>query len=347
MTLSALLQEGRNQDARRQAASALSGNPGDPEALLTLARLAAAQGDLTGAELLLQQAEARANPLEIRLTRSALSAIQGNRQAAIEGFAAVLREQPERPEALFGLATSLAEEKRYTEALPLFFQLTRLMPENGRLHYHLGRTLMELSRLDEALESLSRSLAKDPYLVEAYLVASRVLCLKKQATKAGELVRAGLQLIPGQPRLLHEAELARERYEQASRGNAAFWLAQGTAWEDLGDLERAREAYAQATRCSDASWVAVNRLGLVLLRQNQEHEAAACFHSARRQAPGRPEPLLNLARVYAREPGQHLRACRLVEKVLRQLNLPGSIREQARELARVLGRSSGWSQDPF
>lgn len=367
------------EEAQALAASVLEADPENSEALLTLARLALVQGDLEAAEPYLQQAETVEISVETRLTRAALAAARGQRSEAEAGYAAILQAQPDRPEALFGLASALAEERRYEASLPLFLRLTQLLPGSGRLHYHLARNFMELSRPSEALESLARSLEEDPQLVEAYLVASRILRANQRAEEARELVQKGLGLMPEQPQLINEltglhllcgdaqaagqtsqtlAEslpgnaavlanaanvlLVQARFQealalcqQASEKNASIWMIQGTACEELGDLEQAREAYYQACLCKDATWGAANNLGLVLLRQSQDRQAESCFQLARRQAPGQPEPLLNLAIVYARG-AQHSKARRCVARLLKKSQLPQPIAEQARSLLTVL-----------
>ena len=102
-----LLQLGKVHEARQQASARLLISPNDPEALLTLARIAAADADTEGAEKLLQRAEAAGDTAETRLTRACLDAARQDHARAVDGFRKILAEQPERADALFGLRINL------------------------------------------------------------------------------------------------------------------------------------------------------------------------------------------------------------------------------------------------
>ena len=99
----------------------------------------------------------------------------------------------------------------YAEALDYFQKLTELAPENAHYHYHLGRNLLELQRVDEAVDSLSRSLTEDPQHVDSYLVLSRALSLANQSGDAEELLEMGLKLMPRQNHLANELSNLRLR----------------------------------------------------------------------------------------------------------------------------------------
>lgn len=206
-----LLQLGKVHEARQQASARLLIQPQDSEALLTLARIAAADADTEGAEKLLQRAEAGGQNAETRLTRACLDAARQDHERAVAGFRTLLADQPARLDALFGLASALAYQENYAEALDYFQKLTELAPENAHYHYHLGRNLLELQRVDEAVDSLSRSLTEDPQHVDSYLVLSRALSLANQSGDAEELLEMGLKLMPRQNHLANELSNLRLR----------------------------------------------------------------------------------------------------------------------------------------
>ena len=199
-----LLQIGKVHEARQQASARLLIQPNDPEALLALARIAAADSDVEGAEKLLQRAEAAGHTAETRLTRACLDAARQDHSQAVEGFRKILADQPERVDALSGLASALAYQEQYAEALPLWEKLTALAPEEALYHYHLGRNYLELQRLDEAVDSLSRALTEDPHHVDSFLVLSRTLHQAGQPGVAQELLEMGLKLMPEQAHLSNE-----------------------------------------------------------------------------------------------------------------------------------------------
>lgn len=199
-----LLQMGKVHEARQQASARLLIQPNDPEALLALARMAAAEADVEGADKLLQRAEAAGHTAETRLTRACLDAARQDHSQAVEGFRKILAEQPDRSDALFGLASALAYQEQFAEALPFLEKLTELAPEEARYHYHLGRNYLELQRLDEAVDSLSRALTEDPHHVDSFLILSRTLHRAGQPQDAQELLEMGLKLMPQQAHLQNE-----------------------------------------------------------------------------------------------------------------------------------------------
>jgi len=199
-----LLQLGKVHEARQQASARLLIQPNDPEALLALARIAAADADVEGADKLLQRAEAAGHTDETRLTRACLDAARQDHARAVEGFQKILAEHPKRVDALFGLASALAYQEQYAEALPFWEKLAALAPEEARYHYHLGRNYLELQRLEEAVDSLSRALTEDPHHVDSFLVLSRALHRAGQRDVAQELLEMGLKLMPEQAHLRNE-----------------------------------------------------------------------------------------------------------------------------------------------
>lgn len=199
-----LLQLGKVHEARQQASARLLISPTDSESLLTLARIAAADADIEGADKLLQRAEAAGETAETRLTRACLDAARQDYDRAVQGFHLILDEQPERQDALLGLASALAYQEHFEQALPYWEKLTRLAPEEARFHYHLGRNYLELQRLEEAVDSLSRALTEDPQHVDSFLVLSRTLQKAGQPEDAQELLEMGLKLMPQQAHLANE-----------------------------------------------------------------------------------------------------------------------------------------------
>lgn len=346
--------------------------------LLTLARLAAVEGRLDEAEQLLDGADAADVP--VRLTRLAIAAARERHVEAAQGYRQLLSEVEDLPEAVFGLASSLAYQGLYEQAQPYFERLVQLMPEQGRFHYHLGRNLLELEQPGEALESLAHSLELDPHNIDTYLVLSRTLSVAGQGQQAREVIELGLQILPEQPHLLNElanlqmlqgqleaaalsarrvaeahpenaaaqansalALLAQRRFQEVidfcsgqTHKSAALWALQAAALEELDQLEEASAAYEQAAQFGECDWETFNNWGLLLLRLGQDAEAEAALLRARRRAPLRPEPCLNLALVWARHPQGVAQALELLDEIVQRPRLGESIKDQAQRLERHL-----------
>ena len=247
-----VLEEGEIELARECAQDRLRQLPKDPEALVALARLRAIEGKLEEADEVL---DGIVNPgslqLQIRLTRLALTCARQEFEGAARGYRSLLEHHPDLPDALYGLASSLAHQGLYEEAQPAFQRLTEILPENGQLYYHLGRNLLELERADEALEALATSLELDPYHVDTYLVLSRSLSAIGHAAQALELLQEGLQRLPGQPHLSNELT------------NVQLLL---------GQVEAAAHSASQLARELPDNLPAQQNAALLLLAQNRFQE---------------------------------------------------------------------------
>ena len=92
------------------------------------------------------------------------AALNLGRAEAADYFAQALRDDPHDHEALDHLAMVRFGEQRYEEAHALYDTLAELQPDNAVTHSNLGATLYHLSRFEEALVSIERSLALDPGL---------------------------------------------------------------------------------------------------------------------------------------------------------------------------------------
>ncbi|MBS2039646.1 tetratricopeptide repeat protein [bacterium] len=385
MSLLQLLENGELQQARMTAQLRLQVSAEDHEALLTLARLAAAEGRLEEADEILDGIRGLGPvAVQVRLTRLALTAAREQHEQAGRGYQSLLNEVPDLPEAIYGMASSLANQGLYEQALPHFQRLVELVPGQGRFHYHLGRNFLELDRPGEALESLAEALDLDPTEVDVYLVLSRTLSAIGQVDQARSLIEYGLQVLPDQPHLLNElanlqmlqgqiqdaAQSARRVAEArpdnlAAQANSALallaqgrfaeavefcqlqepkssplWAVQAAALEELEQLEEASQSYRQAARFADCDWNTLNNWGLLLLRLGRDAKAEKVLMRARRLAPLRPEPRLNLALTWARHSEGGPQALELLQELLELRGLPEALRDQALRLQRHLSQGS-------
>ncbi len=132
---------------------------------------------------------------------------------------------PSRPEAKWGLATTLHHMERYEEALAVYEELTAAFPDNLRFQFEKGLVLLKLERVQEGLETVARlmEVSEDFY---------------------GFLPQmAGFYRRLGQ----HASALAAyDRYLKKFSADYSAWTQRGDCLVEMGDMVRATESYDKA-----------------------------------------------------------------------------------------------------
>ena len=103
--------------------------------------------------------------MHVLLAYSAEALGQGDR--AQEHYRKALQRDANFLPAMVALAKLRFAQKHYPEALALLRRLTELAPDNALAHARLGATLAELGQIEDARDSLQRSLALDPKQTDA------------------------------------------------------------------------------------------------------------------------------------------------------------------------------------
>lgn len=87
---------------------------------------------------------------------------EGRADAAVPLLEAVLREAPERVDALHLLGIALGQLARFDEALPLLERAAAQQPGEAAIHNNFGNTLAGVERDAEAVAAFDRALALQP-----------------------------------------------------------------------------------------------------------------------------------------------------------------------------------------
>lgn len=150
-------------NAEASARDRLAANPRDVEALLSLARVAAATGHDRDAERLLRQATRLAPAFALAHVElvSLLSRL-GRADEAGMLIDHVIGSQARCLWALSLKCTLLTAERRVEETLPIHEELVSRAPEAGVLWLNYGHALRTIGRLDEAAAAYRKSLERDP-----------------------------------------------------------------------------------------------------------------------------------------------------------------------------------------
>ncbi|MET0406299.1 MAG: tetratricopeptide repeat protein [Cystobacter sp.] len=366
------LAAGHIDDVEQGARRRLGQNPGDPEALLAMAKVGLVRGRLEEAEALLARAASKAPPREVALVRASLAARKGDWDAARAGYEALTREPQPPAEAWYGLGLALAAKGDLPGSCEALHKAVELHPTQPAFRFELGRALTLSRQPRAAVHHLVRGLRLDATDARGYRVVADILQDLGHPRLARGVVALGLGHCPDAP-LLREAlgeappapaidpreepliqqvgalrergrhaealKLLREASEKGPR-TLGLKLLEAETNESLlpPNIAGAQQAYEEAIALEPGAWVAYSNLGLFLLRRGGQREvprAIAVLEAARLHGPTRPEPALNLALAYARG-GREADALAMAELLVKGLPETHPLCAQARQFAESL-----------
>jgi tetratricopeptide (TPR) repeat protein len=300
---------------------------------------------------LLQQA-AKADPglhmaqLNLSVCHRELGELERAEQAARR--AVDLR--PEDFESLYELGQVLVERGHVEEGLRALTRSVQANPLFAKGYVTLGRLVARGGQLEVAQQVYEEALKHITGVPELQEGLCDVLALRGDWPRALVEARklAEERHGPGDWLRVGEYALARGYLDEALQANAEFNKLEPEAWQGYYNmaevfsvtekLEEAREAYQAAIDRAGAAWQPFNGMGLLLLHHgNDPREAGACFVNALEAAPGRVEPLLNLALTQAVLKDWE-NAAKLVGRVLEGAPAGHPVRAQAERLSAEIAK---------
>ncbi|HEX8820760.1 MAG TPA: tetratricopeptide repeat protein, partial [Archangium sp.] len=192
--------------ARALAEANLRKNKDDRPSLLTLAKLAAVEGEWQRAEELVKRATrgGKDNDADSLLVQAALASSREQVELARSLYEQVIRTaRPPRAEAYFGQGYLLASLEDFAGARKAFEKAVELEPEVAPYRFHLARMCFAQEDLKAALPHLEKALELNPLYPPVYVVWATVLQNLGELETAEELLRKGLELLPNHPELLN------------------------------------------------------------------------------------------------------------------------------------------------
>lgn len=190
----------------------------------------------------------------------------------------ILRRQPDNRQAQYLLATLNLQERNLREAEPVLRRLAESAPEDPRFWWGLTELYIAQGRTDQALQTLTRQLERDPHSLEVRLARATVAANAKRYGGAIEDFTAILKDHPGDARV-HE------------RLGTTYYLA--------GDPAAAERHYRKAREANPRSLTATLRLALLVGELGRKEEAKALLREVLNLAPDHPVALNNLADLLA------------------------------------------------
>ncbi|MGH6889117.1 MAG: tetratricopeptide repeat protein [Rhizomicrobium sp.] len=181
-----------------------------------------------------------------------------------EALALGVRNPRQKAALEHNLAIALKQQRRYSQALPLFDSAQRTVPEMPFVDYNRGNTLQHLGRMDEAVESYRLALARNPLDLAAHRDLNELLY--RQRDDEGFL------------RSYDEAALLYPEIGELP-------LRKGNLLYLKGEYEQARECFGRAIALLPDSVTPHDGLALVLARLNDFDSAIAEHRNVVRMEP--------------------------------------------------------------
>ncbi len=194
-----------------------------------------------------------------RLMDAVVAHRAGRLDAAAANYRAILKAQPDHPDALHLLGLVFHQRGNQEEALRLIGRALRLAPANGAFANSLGLALLAQNRLGEAEAAFTRALSCDSGLAEAHNNLGNARARLDDAAGAVAAYRQAIGLRPD--------------YAEAHANLAA-------ALRRLGDLAGAEAAVMRAFELRADYVGALCTLGLIRHEQGAYEDALAAYERA-------------------------------------------------------------------
>jgi tetratricopeptide (TPR) repeat protein len=149
---------------------------GDPRAPALRAQLMEAQGRLSEAVLVLDQACARfPSDMKLWIARASLALRSGEIDAAVSAFDRATLAAPQSAAASHSLRFAFEGYRRYRAERVRFESAVRMNPRDGMAHHHMALAALSVLKHEEALFHFTRALDLDPRLSDAACGRGRAL----------------------------------------------------------------------------------------------------------------------------------------------------------------------------
>ncbi|MBX3002681.1 MAG: tetratricopeptide repeat protein [Anaerolineales bacterium] len=218
------LRNSQAAQAKGLAEAALRLSPTDSHSLTVYAECLHASGEVADALAVLQRAEHySADKLPIQLRRAQLLPLE----KGLSEIVALSKANSERADVYLALSEMLAANGERQDAIQAAQRAAKKaeslpLPQQARLHLHLGKLLQADGQLDQSLHHLDEATALAPHLSEAHIERGRVFLSRRQMKPALQAFEQAALAAPhsAQPHL--EAALALKEAKDYPAAEAAL-----------------------------------------------------------------------------------------------------------------------------
>jgi Tfp pilus assembly protein PilF len=248
-----------------------------------------------------------AAPAQTDAVAEAVDALQkGDLRTAETKLRAELKTHPQNADALGVLGVVLDQQKKYSDADPVYRRAIGLTPQSAALLNNYGNHLVASGKVEEARDTFQRVLALNPSQTNATFQLARLALARKAPAEA---LRYLDRLPPGNP----DAEMARMQalyqlhrdaeadkiLERLNTTDARAQFSVGSALAGAGQYARAEELLSHALTSAPDNFDVLYTLGLAASHAGHNERARDILQAALRQQPENVDVLYDLAAVNA------------------------------------------------
>ena len=321
-----LAQQNHSRDAVREIQSLLQRTPGHIEGMILLGDLYVRNGQFSKALEIYREAYRR-EPEDIVLKRRLR--IVESRAHSVQPKSTSPANSALEPTQVLIDAERFISDKRPAQAVSLLRDAIKKIPGNPRFHFLLGAALVEMNRIDEAIQAYERVVSLSPDWLDGYVLLGALLESRgrdKAAIalyeKAGELdsndiemkIRiAKLHKSRGRKELAHK--ILSDLLEKNPRSSLALVEFGVFLWE-IGKSEESKRVFMQVLEIDKNSARALNRLAWFHATEKKELEHGIKLSRRSLEVqPDTPAYLDTLAELYYRS-GQSVKALPLIQRAI-------------------------------
>ena len=190
-----------------------------------------------------QRRSVETDPFHADMRRAIEALGSGRPQDAEKIYREVLKQNPNHPHALVGLANAAIDRNVADDAARLLDRAMAVSPNMTHVHRALARLHMNRSRYPEAEAAARRAVELNPELADGWTTLGTVYAWGLKQRDAAEAFAKSLEISPRQPRVLLSLGHVRKTLGEtdasvrAYRDGLALEPRLGEAWWSLADLK--------------------------------------------------------------------------------------------------------------
>jgi len=261
----ALLQQGRSEEAIAQFGEAMRIDPANATAHYNFGNVLFQQGRTEEAIAHYREA-ARLNPANADAHNNLGVALfqQGKTGEAIAHYREAVRLNPAYADAHNNLGNALLQQGRTEEAIAHYLEVVRINPAYAAAHYNLGNALLQQGQMGDAIEHLQKALELLPGNVAIQNNLAWVLATAPQAS-----LRNGARAV----------QLAAQASQSSGGNNPIILHTLAAAYAEAGQFSSAVQTAQKALQLAEAQSNA--NLATALRREMKLYEAGHRFEDVR------------------------------------------------------------------
>lgn len=209
-----------------------------------------------------------------------------------------VEENPDSPELCNEIATGLAKQEKFDEAIAMYEKTLEMHPDHATTHYRMANALKRQGKIDAALRHYSEAVNLAPKLAEAYFNMGNTF---KSLNKLNEAVSCYRRAIAVKPEYTDahcnlglvlqekgEIEKAIESWKKAIQAMPTHfdaWFNMGNVLKEKGDFDEAIHCFQKASALKPEFSGSYNNMGNIFRAQKKFEKALFCYKKALQMDP--------------------------------------------------------------